>query len=401
MSKPMLVTLPFVLLLLDYWPLRRFEKPSSLKLKGKSRSSEDRQSILRHLILEKVPLLVLSAISSIVTFLAQQYALGGTEQLPISSRVNNAFVTYVTYIWQMLYPLRLAVFYPHPENRLPLWEVIMAFSILVAITAGAFGVRKKWPYFVTGWLWYLGMLAPVIGVLQVGWQGRADRYTYLPEIGLYVLATWAVADFSASWRRQREILAIGAAVVIAALGWQAWIQTSYWRDSETLWTHTLAATENNDVAQNNLGIVLLRNGKLDEAISSVSSGCESPARECDRPTTISPKAFLQKGQVAEDVSLSQIVGNSADNAEARNILGTVLIQQGRVREAIAQWQETLATEPETETQRAISPGCLQPVRKHLFETVQRQFNWQSRHFTTLRRQNPPIFAHFGSRLRRE
>ena len=171
----MLVTLPFVLLLLDYWPLGRFEA---------RRSNTGRQVL--QLVLEKIPLIVLSAVSSIVTFLAQRGAIGWTEQLPVSERISNAFVAYVVYIRQMFWPAGLAVFYPHPENRLPIWEISLALIVLGGITAAAFVLRKKAPYFVTGWLWYLGMLVPVIGLVQVGWQGHADRYTYLPQIGLYI-----------------------------------------------------------------------------------------------------------------------------------------------------------------------------------------------------------------------
>jgi tetratricopeptide (TPR) repeat protein len=346
MSKPMLVTLPFVLLLLDYWPLGRFEKSSSAKSKSKIRFWLDRQPIPRRLILEKIPLVGLSAVSGIVTFLAQRHALGWTEQLPISWRVNNALVTYLAYIWQMLWPTKLAVFYPHPENRLPLWEIIMALAVLIAVTAAALTLRKKRPYLVTGWLWYLTMLVPVIGVLQVGWQGRADRYTYLPQIGLYLLATWTVADLSSSWRRPREILGVGAAIIIGALSWRAWIQTSYWRNSETLWSHALAVTSNNDVAQNNLGIVLLRKGELDGAMSRFQAAVNLRPENAPAHDNLA-KAFLQKGQVNEAMfHYRKLLEIQPDNSEARNILGTVLIQQGRVGDAIEQWQETLAAEPE-------------------------------------------------------
>src|SRR5262249_49524218 len=167
MSKPMLVTLPFVLLLLDYWPLGRFDA---------RRSTTGRQ--LLRIVVEKIPLIALSAVSGIVTFLAQRGAIGWTEQLPVSSRISNALIAYVIYIRQMFWPERLAVFYPHPENRLPGWEIGLALIALVGITAAVFVFRKKAPYFVTGWLWYLGMLVPVIGLVQVGWQGHADRYTY-------------------------------------------------------------------------------------------------------------------------------------------------------------------------------------------------------------------------------
>ena len=337
MSKPMLVTLPFVLLLLDYWPLGRIRgQKSDVSSHGK----------LAMLLVEKIPLVGLSAVSSVVTFLAQRGAVGWTEQLPVSARINNAVATYVVYMWQMLWPLKLAVFYPHPENRLPISEIMLALAILIAATAAAFILRKKRPYLVTGWLWYLGMLVPVIGLVQVGWQGHADRYTYLPQIGLYLLLTWSVADLTARWRRQREILSASAAIIISVLGWRAWIQTSYWRDSETLFTQGLAVTSNNDVAENNLGIVFLRKGKVDEAISLLQAAVDlrpenSPAHEN------LAKALLQKGRVADAlVHYRKLLELQPDNIEVHNIVGTVLIQQGRIREGAEEWQKVLAIEPD-------------------------------------------------------
>jgi protein O-mannosyl-transferase len=337
MSKPMLVTLPCVLLLLDYWPLKR--------IRGQT-SEIRRQENLLMLVAEKIPLIVLSAISSAITFLAQRHAIGWTEQLPIRWRINNALATYVAYIWQMFWPANLAVFYPHSENRLPLWEIVLALAVLIGITTAALALRKKRPYFITGWLWYVGMLVPVIGLVQVGWQGRADRYTYLPQIGLYILITWAVADFTASWRRQREILSVGAVIIIGVLGWRAWIQTSYWRDSETLFNHALAVTANNDVAQNNLGIVLLQKGKLDEAISRLQTAVDLRPENAPAHNNLA-KALLQKGQVADAmVHYRKLLEIQPENVETRNILGTVLIQQRRTREAIEQWREALAIQPE-------------------------------------------------------
>jgi len=337
MSKPMLVTLPFVLLLLDYWPLGR--------IRGQKSDFSGHENLVM-LVVEKIPLVGLSAVSSVVTFLAQRGAVGWTEQLPVLARINNTVVTYVVYMWQMLWPVKLAVFYPHPENRLPLWEIILALAILIAATAAAFVLRKKGPYLVTGWLWYLGMLVPVIGLVQVGWQGHADRYTYLPQIGLYVLLTWTVADLTARWRRQRELLSASAAVIISVLSWRAWIQTSYWRDSETLFTHALAVTSNNDVAENNLGIVFLRKGKLDDAISLLQAAVDlrpenSPAHEN------LAKALLQKGQVADAlVHYRKLLELQPDNIEVHNIVGTVLIQQGQAREAVEEWQKVLAIRPD-------------------------------------------------------
>jgi protein O-mannosyl-transferase len=335
MSKPMLVTLPFVLLLLDYWPLGRFET---------HRSNTGRR--LLQLVLEKIPLIALSAVSSIVTFLAQRGAIGWTEQLPVSARISNALVAYVVYIRQMFWPAGLAVFYPHPESRLPVWEISLALIVLVGITAAAFVFRKKAPYFVTGWLWYLGMLVPVIGLVQVGWQGHADRYTYLPQIGLYIAVTWAVTDLTRSWRFPRTALGAAAVLIAGALSCRAWFQTSSWRDSETLFTHALAVTSNNDVALNNLGIIFLDKGQLDDAISKLQAAIDLRPENAPAHDNLA-KALLKKGQVAEAmVHYRKFLELEPANVEARNTLGTALIQQGHVREAIDQWQEVLALQPE-------------------------------------------------------
>ena len=335
MSKPMLVTLPFVLLLLDYWPLGRFE----------ARRSNTRRQVLQ-LVLEKIPLIALSAVSSMVTFLAQRGAIGWTEQLPMSARINNAIVSYVIYIRQMFWPAKLAVFYPHPEHRSSTWEIGVALTILAGITAAAFVLRKTAPYFITGWVWYLGMLVPVIGLLQVGWQGHADRYTYLPQIGLYIAVTWAVTDLTRSWRFQRTALGVAAVLIVGTLSCRAWLQTSYWRDSETLFTHALAVTNNNDVALNNLGIIFLDKGQLDDAISKLQAAIDLRPENAPAHDNLA-KALLKKGQVTEAmVHYRKFLELEPANVEAHNTLGTALIQQRRVREAIDQWQEALATQPE-------------------------------------------------------
>jgi tetratricopeptide (TPR) repeat protein len=298
------------------------------------------------LAIEKIPLIALSAVSSVVTFLAQRGAIGWTEQLPISARINNAIVSYVIYIRQMFWPTKLAVFYPHPEHRLPTWEIGVALTILVGITVATLLLRKKAPYLVTGWLWYLGMLVPVIGLVQVGWQGHADRYTYLPQIGLYVAITWAVGDLTAFWRIQRIVLSTAAVLILGALSWVAWLQTSCWRDSETLFMHALRVTKNNDVAQNNLGIVFLQKGQLAEAISLLQSAVDlrpdnSPAHEN------LAKALLQKGQVADAlVHYRKLLELQPDNIEVHNIVGTVLVQQGEIRAGVEEWQKVLQIQPD-------------------------------------------------------
>ncbi len=335
MSKPMLVTVPFVLLLLDYWPFRRI---------ADQRSRPGHQ--LLSLLVEKIPLIALSAVSSAVTFFAQRGALGWTDQLPMLARINNALVTYVIYVRQMFWPANLAVFYPHPENRLSPWEISLALTVLIGITMAAVILRKKAPYYIMGWFWYLGMLVPVIGLVQVGWQGHADRYTYLPQIGLYIAGTWAFADLTASWRRRRTLLIAAALLVVAALSCSASIQTSYWRNSETLFTHALAVTKHNDVAENNLGIIFLQNGQLDDAISRLQAAIDLRPENGPAHNNLA-KALLQKGRVAEAmVHYRKFLEIEPENVEARNILGTALIQQGRIREAIEQWQDALAIEPQ-------------------------------------------------------
>jgi tetratricopeptide (TPR) repeat protein len=186
------------------------------------------------------------------------------------------------------------------------------------------------------------MLVPVIGLVQVGWQGRADRYTYLPQIGLYIAVTWAVADPTTSWRHQRTILSVAALLTIVVLSWRASVQTWYWRDSETLFKHALAVTTNNDVAENNLGIEYLRQGNVDQAISLLQTAVDlrpdnSPAHEN------LAKALLQKGKVADAlIHYGKLLELQPDNIEVHNIVGTVLIQQGRIRDGVEEWQKVLA-----------------------------------------------------------
>ena len=358
MSKPMLVTLPFVLLLLDYWPLGRGRGMEISGERSEVRRERSvvsgRWSVVRGLVVEKIPLLALSAASCLATLLGQRQAAGSIDQLPFAWRVNNAIVTCVAYIWQMLWPVKLAVFYPHPDNRLLLWQIFLALALLIAITVAVIASRQKRPYLMTGWLWYLGMLVPVIGLVQVGEQARADRYTYLPQVGLYLALTWTIVDLSASWRRRREILGVAAAVVITALTWRAWIQASYWKNSETLWTHTLAVTSDNDVAHNNLGFIFLRRGELDEAISHFQTALNIRA---DNPQTHYNlgsalvhnnlgNALVRKKLVDEAIThYEKAVELRPDYADGHYNLGSALLQKGRIDEAIAHWQKTLSIQP--------------------------------------------------------
>jgi len=345
MCKPMLVTLPFVLLLLDYWPLGRLEGHKS-----------EMGSRVRRLITEKVPLFALSACSCIVTLFTQRQGPNPIDQLPFLWRLNNSFVSYVTYIRQMLWPARLAVFYPHPNDRLPLGDVIVAISLIIGVSLLVIYLRRARPYLVTGWVWYVGMLVPVIGLVQVGEQAHADRYTYLPQIGLYIMVAWAVGDLLAESRSRarRALIGVAAAITIVSLSVRAFGQTSYWKNSETLWNHTLAVTGENDVAHNNLGFLFLRKGELDKAISEFQAALDIRARETQTHYNLGAaliqnnlgNAFARKQLWDEAIGhLEEAVRLRPDYADGYFNLGSVLFQQGRIDEAVAQWQKVLAIRP--------------------------------------------------------
>jgi len=354
MSKPMLVTLPFVLLLLDYWPLGRFRAQASATSSPTSLHWLDRRSIQWRLILEKFPLLLLSAASCMATLVAQRQSMSSIENLPLPPRVINALLNCSIYIYQMFWPSRLAVFYPYPAGPLSAWLLASALTLLSVITVGAFMLRKECPYFITGWLWYLGMLVPVIGIIQVGIQARGDRYTYLPHIGLYLLVTWAIADLLVSWRHRREILTIGAVTTIIVLARCAWVQTSYWKNSELLWSHTLAVTSGNATAHRDLGTVLLKRGQLDDAIfhfqASLKIRPDVSRGRYDRDNARSHYhlgyALDQKGLLSEAIShYRKAVELWPDNADSEYILGMALSQQGHIDEAIACLQKSLEIAP--------------------------------------------------------
>src|SRR5512132_287594 len=345
MSKPMLVTLPFVLLLLDYWPLGRI---------GGQKSEVG--SRLPRLITEKIPLFALSALSCIATLFSQRQGPSAIDQLPFLWRLNNTLVSYVTYIWQMLWPARLAVFYPHPNDRLPLVEVTVAIAFLVGISLLVIYMRRTKPYLVTGWFWYLGMLVPVIGLVQVGEQAHADRYTYLPQIGLYIMIAWTVRDLllESTPRVRRALVGVVAATAIVSLGVRALGQASYWKTSETLWNHTLAITGENDVAHNNLGFLFLRRGELDKAISQFQAALDIRSRNTE--THYSLGAALIQSNLGNALTRKQLWDEAIDHlqeavrlrpdyADAYFNLGSVLFQQGRIDQAIAQWQKALAIRP--------------------------------------------------------
>ncbi|PWT84495.1 MAG: hypothetical protein C5B58_04640 [Acidobacteria bacterium] len=356
MSKPMLVTAPIVLLVLDYWPLRRFEQIASTTRKAKIVQSDNQRRIIQRLFLEKIPLLLLSAGAGIVTFALQKRAAGAIPPLPFLWRAENAVISYVIYAWKTFWPTRLAVFYPHPNDTLATWQVVLAIAFLLAVTCAAIVWRDKRPYLFTGWFWYLVMLVPVIGLVQVGEQGHADRYTYLPSIGLFLIAVWAAGDIVAvgQVRLWRGLATACTVVVIAALACTAFAQTSYWRNSETLWTHALAVTTNNDVAQNNLGYLCVDRDELDNAMSHFEAALKIRAGKLDPHYNLGTAfvemnlgdALARKGQRDEAMAhFEQAIKLQPDYAEAYYNRGNVLFAKGRIDEAIADFEKALKIQP--------------------------------------------------------
>ena len=349
MCKPTVVTMPFVLLLLDYWPLGRSQP--CLFLGGGITKNK-----WTWLVAEKLPLFVLSATSCVATLLAQKQALDASLKPPLVERIGNALVSYITYAAQMFWPAHLAVLYPYPEGTSQVGQAILALLLLLTISVAVFLWRKKYPFLLTGWFWYLGMLIPMIGIVQVGSQVRADRYTYLPQIGLYILCAWGAMELFHQWRRSRVILAGAAFLILTALITRSYFQTSVWRDSETLWRHATAVTSNNYIAANNLAQVLFESGRFDEAIA-----------ECQEALKIKPDlaaahnnlgaALIRNSQAGgtdlPQNSIDEAIGHyrtalqiKPDFIQARGNLGNALLQKGQVDEAIAQFQKALEVDPQ-------------------------------------------------------
>lgn len=304
MSKATFVTVPLVLLLLDYWPLQR--------------GSDFRA--WQKLIIEKTPLFVLSGLAALATVFSQTVTMATLEQLSLLARLKNAVVSLVVYLRQTLWPNDLAIFYPHPHDQLNLWIVIGCALVLVAITVLAIVVRHKNPYVLVGWLWFLVLVAPVLGILQAGLQGRADRFTYLPHIGITILIAWTCADLTRGWRNRQIVLSSVAGFVIAASAVLAFKQTTYWRDSISVWRHAVAVTPDNQMAHQNLGAALWTAGKADESHRESRAAAIAHAR-----TTLKDFPF--------DIA-------------THNDLGVLMLQNGNVRGGIEQWETSLQIDPD-------------------------------------------------------
>jgi tetratricopeptide (TPR) repeat protein len=355
MAKPMLVTLPFVLLLLDYWPLHRWRLNRSAAVspsKGPSRVSPDRKThrgvSSKRLAWEKAPLFALAALFSIVTFFAEKEvgAVTSLQDLAFTSRLANAMVAYVSYLGQMFWPVHLAVLYPLPRHHLPIWQALAAGLALAVLSLLALRQARRHPYLPVGWLWYLGTLLPVIGLVQVGGQAMADRYTYVPFIGLFIMVAYGMADLGARWRVPRFLLPVGAGVVLSALMICTWVQVSYWRDSISLYEHTLNMTSSNPLIQSNMGLALAAQGKMDQALAHYAEALRLKPDLADTHNNLG-MALAAQGKMDQAMAqYAEALRLKPGLAGAHNNLGLALAGQGKMDQAMAHYAEALRLDPD-------------------------------------------------------
>jgi tetratricopeptide (TPR) repeat protein len=364
MAKPMLVTLPFVLLLLDYWPLGRISLSNEVASEGR----------LFPLVLEKLPFFVISAGSCVVTFLVQRHGGAVSTVLPLSARLANAAVSYARYLGKTFWPARLSVLYPHPGHW-PVWMVGAALALLMGITLAAVWRVRQQPYFLVGWLWFLGILAPTIGLVQVGLQSMADRYSYVPLVGIFIILVWGLDELAGGGETGNLVRVGASALAIAASAFLTVRQTGFWRDSETLFQHAVEVTDNNYLAYNNLGFFLSGKGEkarakkyfedslkinpnYDEAHNNLGFALAGEGKyqealpEYEAALRINPKlteahnnygnALAAVGRVDEAIREYQIaLTENLHHADAHNNLGNALAQRGQLDAAIEEFREAI------------------------------------------------------------
>ncbi|MGZ4986890.1 MAG: tetratricopeptide repeat protein, partial [Limisphaerales bacterium] len=319
MSKPMVVTLPFILLLLDVWPLKRIDV-SQFSFRN-----------LRRPILEKLPYIALALISSVVTFIVQQHggAVSSLSSLTVAQRIENMFVAYVRYVGKTFWPTNLSILYPHP-GQWPWWLIIMSVAILAALTALVIRQSRSRPYLAVGWFWFLGMLIPVIGLVQVGIQSMADRYSYLPIVGLFIMVTWAAMEFV----RVRAALTTLAVIALGACCVLTPIQAGYWKNSETLFLHAVAVTDDNYLAYNNLGFYLSNKGEPQRAMQFYKKAIEiKPTYEDAHNNLGYCLAGMGKNEEAIE-EYKKALGINRHLTEAHNNLGNALSNIGQIDTAM-------------------------------------------------------------------
>ncbi len=330
MTKAMLVTVPCVLLLLDYWPLGRFQAGGAWRM-----------------VREKIPFFALAAAASVTTFVVQKQggAVIAIQTLPLGARCGNALISYCRYLGKLFWPADLAVFYPHP-GYWPIGQVLLAGGLIAGISMFVLMKRRQYPFLLVGWLWFCGTLVPVIQLVQSGEQAMADRFTYVPSLGLLILVIWGAYELTRRRRYQVMLLsAVGSAAVILCLGLTR-LQLGYWKNSETLFRQALEVTKNNQFAHKALGDALLKEGQIDEAIRQFQEAIRLKPDDADIHYNLG-NALLKKDQTDEAIrQFHEVVRLKPDDADAHNNLGNAFLKQGQIDEAIRQFQEVIHLKPD-------------------------------------------------------
>ena len=300
-------------------------------------------------MVEKIPLLLLSVACSVAAVLSQAGNIASLERVPIPTRIANALISYVVYLGQFFWPVDLAAFYPRSENT-PAWHVGVALLVLAAVSVAALMSWRRQPAVLVGWFWYLGTLVPMIGLVPIGNHARADRYTYLPQIGLCITVVWGVCwgleRLGSDWPSRQSRYAVVGTLLVAGFMVRAWQQTSYWQNSETLWTHTLVCTLKNPIAHSNLGLALAGRGQVDEAIAHYRKALEIKPDDVEAHTNLG-NALAGSGQFEEAIAhYRKALEIKPDFAEIHANLGNALAGSGQFEEAIAHYRKALEIKPD-------------------------------------------------------
>jgi tetratricopeptide (TPR) repeat protein len=352
LAKPMLVTVPFILLLLDYWPLKRFsiadcQLPIEKNPKSKIQNLKFAQSFWR-LIIEKIPFFVLSAVSSAITFFVQQSigAIADINAFPLKSRLANVFLSYATYIGKMFWPQNLAVFYPFDARTIQSWQIVLCALLMIVISVLTIRFGRKQKYLIVGWLWFVVTLIPVVGLIQSGSQAWADRYTYISYIGLFIMIAWGVPELLSKWPQRKNTLGLSMVIVLTTLGICAHRQVSYWNNSTTLFLHALKVTSGNYVAHDCLGDDLREHGKTALAIEQFTKSLQIKPSYADAVNGIG-MALYDEGDLKQAIEYFQkALKLKPDSPSAHNNLGFALRKQGKLDEAVAHFTQAVRIDPD-------------------------------------------------------
>jgi protein O-mannosyl-transferase len=343
LAKPILVTLPFVLLLLDYWPLERFAAPQIVE----TTSIPDKRRLLYRIIIEKIPFFALAAISSVITFIAQKSdgSVPDINTISLQSRVANTFLAYTRYIGKIFWPKNLAVFYPRDIDSFSFWQIAICAMLLLGISVFVIRFGRNRKYLPVGWFWFVGTLIPVIGLVQSGAQAYADRYTYIPYIGLFIMIAWGLPKLLSKWPHRKIALGLSMAIVLTALGICAHKQVSFWNNSITLFSHAIEVTQNNYVAYNNLGVAFKSIDRVQEAIEAYKQAIKIKPDYVEAYYNLGI-AYGKLGIRQNEIdAYKQAIKIKPDCTEAYINLGFAYNALGRYLDAINTYEQVIKLQP--------------------------------------------------------